>query len=259
VIERGPVLYLALEDNARRLQQRMKKQLWPSNTAVKFVMAEQFQQEFGNLAEGGADRIAYLIDQYGYHLVVIDTFNRAIGQYLKASESNDAGTITRALSGLQQYAVQKNVCVAIIDHQSKASRNDGGDSIDDVFGSIAKSGVSDWMWGFYREQGSRAATLNISGRDIEEQVMLLNWDAELGMWNYEGGGAGIRMTTRRQEILDALSGQRNHRALLQTVADCVRQPKSHTSERLKELVEAGLVRRIEEGANVWFEVVEESL
>jgi hypothetical protein len=258
LVERGPVLYLALEDNARRLQSRMRKQQWPRQADVTFVLADQFEKEFGNLAEGGADRIAYLIDQKGYHLVVIDTFNRAIGQYLKASESNDAGTITKALSGLQQYAVQKNTCVAIVDHQSKASRNDGGDSIDDVFGSIAKSGVSDWMWGFYREQGSRAATLNISGRDIEEQVMLLNWDVEFGQWNFEGAGNGIRMTTRRQEILDAIVGQKSHRAMLQTIADCVRQPKSHTHERLKELVDAGLVRRIEEGANVWFESVDES-
>ncbi len=257
VIERGPVLYLALEDNARRLQYRQKKQLWPRGTEVTFVLAEQFAKEFGNLAEGGADRIAYLIDQYGYQLIVVDTFNRAIGQYLKASEANDAGTITRTLSGLQQYAVEKNACVAIIDHQSKASKNDGGDSIDDVFGSIAKSGVSDWMWGFYREQGSRAATLNISGRDVEEQVLLLNWNAEMGIWNFEGNGSGIRMTNRRQEILDALARQKNHRALLQTIADCTQQPKSHTSERLKELVEAGLVRKIEEGANVWFESIDE--
>jgi hypothetical protein len=257
VIERGPVLYLALEDNARRLQYRQRKQLWPKGTEVTFVLAEQFNKEFGNLAEGGADRIAYLIDQYGYQLIVVDTFNRAIGQYLKASEANDAGTITRTLDGLQKYAMQKNACVAIIDHQSKASKNDGGDSIDDVFGSIAKAGVADWMWGFYREQGSRAATLSISGRDVEEQVMLLNWDTEMCTWNFEGSGAGIRMTTRRQEILDALTGQKGHRALLQTIADCVRQPKSHTHERLKELVEAGLVRRIEEGANVWFEAMDE--
>jgi hypothetical protein len=186
-------------------------------------------------------------------LVVIDTFNRAIGQFLKASEANDSGTITRALSGLQEYALQKNSSIAIIDHQGKEKRNDVGDSIEDVFGSIAKSGVSDWMWGFYREQGSRSATLNVDGRDVEQQILLLNWDPELGTWNYEGSGAGIRLTTRRQEILDALMSQKGHRSLLQSIADMVHQPKTHTHDRLQELVESGLVIRIEDGSNVWYE------
>ncbi len=255
-IDKGPVLYIALEDNLRRLKSRQRLQQWPSGLSVDFILAEQFSQEFGNLAEGGSDRIEHLVNQRGYELVVIDTFNRAIGQYLKASESNDAGVITKALDGLQRFAVDKNVCTLFIDHQAKSSRNDSGDAIEDVFGSIAKSGVSDFMLGLYRETRSNSATLNVTGRDIEEQSLLLNWDKELGCWQYEGAGSGVRLTQRRQEVIDALTILK--RALVQTIADQVRQPKGNTHDRLQQLVKDGLVKREEVGSNVWYSLVEET-
>ena len=74
------------------------------------------------------------------------------------------------------------------------------------------------------------------------------------MWNYEGDGAGLRMTQRRQEVLEAV--EKLKRAMLQTIADYVRQPKSHTHERLSDLVASGLVREAREGGNVWYELME---
>ena len=254
IIAPGPVLYFALEDHPRRLKSRAAKQLWPADTAIDFVLFETFMQEFGQLNEGGADRIAYLIDQRGYQLVVIDTFSKAIGMHLKASDSNDAGAITKALAGLQSVALGRNACVMFIDHQSKSTNQENGDAIGDVYGSVAKAGVADVMWGLYRERGKMGATLNVTGRDIDEATLLLTFDKEYGIWNFEGDGAGLRMTQRRQEILDALGTLK--KAMLQTVADYVKQPKSHTHDRIMDLVNSGLVRRIDEGANVWFELIE---
>ena len=255
VIDPGPVLYFALEDHPRRLKSRAHKQMWPADTAIDFVLFETFMQEFGGLLEGGADRIAYLIDQRGYQLVVIDTFSKAIGMHMRSSDSNDAGAITKALAGLQSVAQNRNACVMFIDHQSKATNQESGDAIGDVYGSVAKAGVADVMWGLYRERGKMGATLNITGRDIDEATLLLNFDKEFGLWNYEGDGAGLRMTQRRQEILDALAPLK--KAMLQTIADFVRQPKGHTLERLNDLVSSGLVVRTEQGNNVWYELSEQ--
>lgn len=253
-IEPGPVLYFALEDHPRRLKSRAKKQMWPADTAIDFVLFETFTREFGSLIEGGADRIAYLIDQRGYQLVVVDTFSKAIGMHLKSSDSNDAGAITKALAGLQNVALTKNSCVIFIDHQSKSTNQESGDAIGDVYGSVAKAGVSDVMWGLYRERGKMGATLNVTGRDIDEATLLLTFDKEFGVWNYEGDGAGLRMTQRRQEIIDAL--EKNGKSMLQTISDYVRQPKNHTLERLQDLVSTGLVVRTENGTNIWYELNE---
>jgi hypothetical protein len=255
VIDPGPVLYFALEDHPRRLKSRARKQLWPGDTAIDFVLFDTFTQEFGSLIEGGADRIAYLIDQRGYHLVVVDTFSKAIGMHMRSSDSNDAGAITKALAGLQSVAQNKNACVMFIDHQSKSTNQENGDAIGDVYGSVAKAGVSDVMWGLYRERGKMGATLNVTGRDIDEATLLLNFDKEFGIWNYDGSGAGLRVTQRRQEIIDALGTLK--KAMLQTVADYVRQPKGHTLERLQDLVSSGLVVRTENGNNIWYEMAKD--
>lgn len=253
-VEPGPVLYFALEDNPRRIKDRANKQGWGHNLPVDFVLFDTFMREFGNLMEGGAERIAYLIEQRGYQLVVIDTYSKAIGMHIRSSDSNDAGAITKALAPLQSVALNQNACVTMVDHQGKGSSHEGGDPIQDLYGSIGKSGVADATLGLYRERGKLGATLSITGRDIEDQVLLLNWDKEFWMWNYEGDGTGLRMTQRRQDVLDALGKLK--RAMLQTIADFVRQPKSHTHDRLNDLVSSGLVRRIEEGANVWFELID---
>jgi RecA-family ATPase len=251
-IDPGPVLYFALEGHPRRLKSRARRQMWPGDTAIDFVMYEAFTQEFGDLIEGGADRIAYLIETRGYQLVVVDTFSKAIGMHMKSSDSNDAGAITRALAGLQSVAQTKNACVMFIDHQAKSTNQENGDAIGDVYGSVAKAGVSDVMWGLYRERGKMGATLNVTGRDIDEATLLLNFDKEFGQWNYDGDGAGLRMTQRREEIINAVTILK--KAMLQTISDYVRQPKNHTLERLQDLVSSGLVLRSEVGNNVWYEI-----
>jgi len=253
-IDPGRVLYFALEDHPRRLKSRANRQMWPHDTPIDFVLFEAFIREFGSLLEGGAERIAYLIEAHGYALVVVDTFSKAIGMHMRSSESNDAGAITKALAALQSLAQTQNACVMFIDHQSKATNQESGDAIGDVYGSVAKAAVSDVMWGLFRERGKMGATLNITGRDIDEATLLLNFDKEFGLWNYEGDGAGLRMTQRRQEVLEAV--EKLKRAMLQTIADYVRQPKSHTHERLSDLVASGLVREAREGGNVWYELME---
>jgi len=95
----------------------------------------------------------------------------------------------------------------------------------------------------------------INGRDVEEKDMLLNWDREYGIWQYEGDGSTLKMTLRREELLEFL--KKNGRSTLRAIADGVGQPKSHTSDRLKDLVKSYLVKRTEEGENVFFEAIDE--
>lgn len=248
----GPVLYCALEDQPRRIRSRAERQLWPVDVDIDWMFNKTFQQEIGNLAEGGTDRLVYRIQQRGYHLVVIDTFNRAIGKYLKSGEINDSGVITRMLDRLQVAALELNAAVVIIDHHGKAISNEQGDPLNDMVGSIAKGGTADFAWSLYRERGKPNARLIISGRDVEDKDLMLSWDKQFCLWNYDGDGGALRITQRREDILRFLEA--HGRSMLQTISDGVGQAKSHTSERLKDLVASGLVIKIEEGRNAWFEV-----
>ena len=255
-IEQGPVLYLALEDSERRLRNRMRKQQWPTKAPVDFITMATFDRNIGNLANGGTFRIGRLVETRGYQLVVIDTFSKAVGMYMKASEQNDASIVTRAIASLQSIALQKDIAVVFLDHHSKATKTDGGDPVNDVIGSVAKGGVADTMWGLYRERGRLGAALQIVGRDIDGDLnLMLTFDKDLGIWQYEGDGSELRMTQRREEILEALGKLK--RGMLQAICDLIGQPKSNTHSRLQELVSSGLVRKIEEGNNVFYEIQDE--
>ena len=69
-VEQGDVLYLALEDNKRRLQRRLRDVLNGDSPP----QALTFAQQWGNMDQGGLDHLHSWLDQHKKaKLVVIDT------------------------------------------------------------------------------------------------------------------------------------------------------------------------------------------
>jgi hypothetical protein len=246
-VERGPILYLALEDPPARLKDRMTKQLWPTGAQADFLTIGKFGQQIGDLVNGGGERIAHLIEQRGYRMVTIDTLSRSI-----VGDQNDADRMTRALEPVQVIAHKYNCVVILVDHHSKGAGADT-DMVTDILGSTAKGAMADCIWSLYRERGKTGAKLSITGREVIEQTLQLVMHWQTGCWQVEGDG-GLEITVRRREILDAL--KRLGPSQLIAVADATGQPKSHTHSRLQDLVNAGLVRRYESGDDtILYEVV----
>lgn len=252
----GPVLYCALEDTPRRIKARTQKQLWTLGLPVDFIFSDSFESEIGDMTKGGSDRLLNMIAVEGYKLVIIDPFNRAIGQFLKSGDANDSSVITKALSPLQRAAVGMNSSIVMVDHHSKASgSNLNPDAMNDMLGSVSKGGVADAGWSLYKERGKFGAKLQIVGRDIEEDKMLaLEFDKNLGIWHCNGDACDIDMTNRKQEILDALKELCRAREV--EIADFVSQPRSNTHNRLADLVNEGKLRRIQEDNKVFYELRE---
>ena len=69
-IVKGGVLYLALEDPPRRLQDRMKKQHWPQGLKADFMTVGQFWEQIGDLKNGGGLKLAAQIADKKYSYVV---------------------------------------------------------------------------------------------------------------------------------------------------------------------------------------------
>jgi hypothetical protein len=252
--EPGPVLYMALEDYPRRLQSRMQKQSWPTNAKVDFITLDNFGQQIGNLAEGGSERLAYMIEEKKYKLVVIDTFGRAIGQFLRQGDSNDYSVITKALSPIQEMAVEQGCLTLLIDHHNKAAGNNvEPDAIADVIGSMAKGATVDTMLGLYRERGKSGAKLHIVGRDLEDELLLaLDFDREHGIWINTGDADQIEITDRRKEIIKAVEDM--GRASLKDVSDVTGQDRGNVYRRLQDLVCDGFLRRVQEAKNIFYEL-----
>ncbi len=239
----GRTLYLALEDAPRRLQERMNKQGWTNGLAADFMTLGTFEDQIGDLRTGGGERLARAIETRGYKLVILDTLSRAIQGKQKEVED-----MTGALSPVQGIAQAQNCAVLVIDHHNKGAGGLGldPDPVRDILGSTAKGGVSDTLWGIYRERGKKGAKLAVTGRDIDERMLNLFFDPLTGCWQCEGSGQEIEMTTRRQEILEALRSL-GGQARLAAIVEVTGQNKGNTYTRLQDMVNSGFLTTDKEG------------
>lgn len=244
-IDTGRVLYLALEDPPRRLKERMNKQRWVETAQADFMVLGSFDNQIGDLGNGGGEILAQQIRLRKYRLVIIDTFSRSI-----SGDQKDHEIMTAAMDPLQEIAHSHHCAVMMIDHHTKAKNLDM-DVITDIFGSVAKGAMVDTAWGFYRDPGMQGAVLAVTGREVVEQKFRLSMNWETGLWLTEGSSLdAIKLTARRQEILDVL--QVLEHATAGEVAIAINQDRSNTYRRLQDLVNAGFITRTTEHEQVIF-------
>jgi len=232
-IESGPVLYLALEDNARRLHRRLQLQHWPAEAEATFYTAWE------PLDRGGFAALQAEIDDQGHRLIVIDTLSRA---FSGARNQNDIGEMTEVLGSLQRLALDRGGAILGIDHHAKP-RGTHPDPVDDILGSTGKGAVADCLIGLYRERGKQGAILRIVGRDLDaDRNLSLQWDGRLCCWQLLGNADAITQSSLQAIILDAftkLGGQ----ATTRQVATLLEKNEGNVSHEIAELISKGKLLR----------------
>jgi hypothetical protein len=240
-VQRGKVLYLALEDPPRRLKSRMIAQSWPADADADFLCIGEFAKAVGDLAAGGADRLAELIAAEHYRLVVIDTLSRAI-----VTDQNDSTAVTQALTPVQEMAHSCEAVVLLVDHHRKPGVASSSDLVADIMGATAKGAMADVIWGLYRERGKVEALLAVTGRDVEEHELALQWDVLTGCWQCLGEAGQVRRDTVQGEILDAIQtlDELSVPATTTAIAQHLSKDPAQISRELAELVARGKVVRL---------------
>ena len=237
-VVKGPVLYLALEDPARRIKDRMLKQQWLHGSEVEFMPLGQFQDTIGDLKNGGGIRLAEQIEYGKYRLAVIDTLSRAI-----QGDQNEVDEMTANLTPLQEIAHRTNCAILLIDHHKKSVMDQ--DAIGDILGSTAKGAMADCAWGLYREKGKPAASLSIIGRDVVEVTLKLTMDWELGCWQSEGEEGDLERAEQVNDLIayiESVGGS----GLIQ-ISEAVERNKGTVLRQLNDLIAEGILARKGEG------------
>jgi len=232
-VERGRVLYLALEDNARRIKERLQKQKAPTGMDITFLTEWP-----RSLAAGGLADLQAEIAQGGYRLVILDTFSRVAG----AADQMDVVEMTSVLAGLQRTAQIYRLATVLADHHRK---NMGfvSDPVDDVLGSRAKSAVADCLLGLYREQGKHEAILSMTGRDVESRELALEWDSLTCCWHLLGEAGAVRRDTVKGEVLAAIREllALGEQATNKSITAHLDTDKGNVSRALADLVRDGYI------------------
>ena len=119
------------------------------------------------------------------------------------------------------------------------------DPIDDIYGSTAKSAVVDAALGLYREQGKHGATLKVTGRDLEEREMALEWDGRFCRWQFMGDAGEVHANTFQAEILQAVRelGSLGEAAITTRIASHLGKDKGNVSRKIADLLASGQLEK----------------
>lgn len=196
-VEQGDTLYLALEDNKKRLKKRLQKVLNGATAPDNMHL----HTEWPRLDEGGAEALdAWLTEHPDARLVVIDTLARirkeGRGQNIYAEDY-------AALEQLLPLASKHGVAIVVVHHLRKMAASDPLDEISSSTGLTA--GVDGFLI-LRRTPGSKGPTLYVDGRDIEEPTeYALMWNLNTATWTIEGEAEEVHVSRERADILLVLN------------------------------------------------------
>ena len=159
------VIYLALEDNDWRIQQRMQDlvDIPPDNLHFGF--------SYGNLGAELEGQIKGVLEEYpATGLLFIDTLQMVRDNV--SSKVNAYAQDYKDLSALKKIADDHKMCIFLVHHNRK--EHDGSNVFNDMTGSTGIAGVADTCMVLRKEDRfGNDAVLSITGRDSEEKRLKL--------------------------------------------------------------------------------------
>jgi hypothetical protein len=239
-VAKGDVLYLTLEDNARRLQSRARR-LLESMTETPSNL--EFALDWPRLGEGGlASLEEYLKAHPDLRLVVIDTWARVAPPSGERRCSQYEGDY-ESLTPLKRLADTYHVSILAVHHLRKTVSSD---VLDEIIGSTGVTGAVDGTMILKRDRGQTDATLFVTGRDVErEQQLALNFDATTALWTLVGNAEELCCTRARQDILDLLCEQGPNGMKTREIAEALQKNYHTTRSLLRKMEDSGDVRRVD--------------
>ena len=175
-VRQGTVLYLALEDDFGRLQERLYRMYGTAeNESLYFSVSAR------QLGSGFDEQLTrFLREHPDTSLIIIDTLQkvREVGGN-NYSYANDYQIITR----LKSFSDAYGICLMVVHHTRKQKADDAFDMISGTNGLM---GAADGAFLLQKEKRtSNAATLEISGRDQQDHRLYLLRNEEKLCWDLD--------------------------------------------------------------------------
>lgn len=193
-IEGGDVLYLALEDNQRRLQKRLRQMLngapAPDNLHLSIACPP--------LDQGAVPAIAKWCDSVPKpRLIIIDVIARVRPAGKAGERLYDADY--SAIIPLKKIADERHLALLICHHARKEAADDPFDAVSGTTGLAAAADAV-----LVLDRSKNGTTLYGRGRDLEEFELALRFDGVTGVWKVLGDASAVRRSTERNKIIDAI-------------------------------------------------------
>lgn len=240
-VQSGDVIYLALEDRLRRIRDRARKVLGglKEEPPGRLCLAVEWRRQH----QGGVHDLADWLDAAADpRLVVIDVWAkfRSPAKTKGSAYEQDYDQLSEVKSLADHYGAS----VLAVHHTRKGAAED---VFDEISGTLGIAGAADGAMVLARSRGANEGTLALTGRDIEEQTLAVQFDPETFVWT-SLGNAEQRFTGELQKkIVDYLRSEGSPRFVADIAAHLGKSEKTEVEAVrtvVKRLAEAKVIRRV---------------
>lgn len=240
---KGDVLYLALEDNPRRLQSRIKK-VSPPHCDDQWPHDLDFATEWPRCEEGGLKALKeWITSKANPRLIIVDV----LAQF-RSGRGGTEGIYEadyKAVKALQDLASENSIAVVIVHHVRKGMGD--ADPFERVSGTNGLTGAADTT--MILDRDSNGCTLYARGRDLEEYERACTFDKTTCRWTVQGEASEVRRTDERSQILAALE-EATEPMSPQEIAIMADMKRNNVDRLLGKMGKAGEVLKAKRGRYV---------
>ena len=196
-VEKGGVLYLALEDTKRRLKSRLTAMLLESPAPANL----HIETAWPKIDDDGLSKLEKRIQGIpDLRLVIIDTLKK-VRPVQRNRNSNPYDLDYDHVSAIKELADKFNIAMLVIHHLRKTQSED---IMDDFSGTFGLTGAADGLLAFKRKTGQADAELHIVGRDVDAAEYALKYYPDIWTWELIGDAQEVKSTHNRQLIYETI-------------------------------------------------------
>jgi len=175
-VRQGTVLYLALEDDYRRLQERLYRMFGTETTSHLF-----FSVASKSLNNGLTEQLDMFLSEHSdTNLIIIDTLQKirdAEGDAYSYAKDYDI------IAQLKAFSDKTGICLILVHHTRKQKSDDNFDRISGTNGLL---GAADGAFVMYKSKRTESeATIEVSGRDQPDKKYQITRNKNTLCWDFK--------------------------------------------------------------------------
>lgn len=249
-VQAGDVLYLSLEDKQRRVKIRaleMIKEIAPE-------LRESVEQrltittEWPRSDEGGLR----LIDLWCQRverptLLIVDVWNRFSPEYRQTSGPT-YNQDSKYLGEVKSFVDRKCFSAEILHHTRKPGIGQPEDYVNEVSGTLGLTGAADGIAVLIRTRAQNQANLHITGRDVKEKELVLEFTLETLTWKSLGSAEDHIQGRVQTAIIQYLRSLLGRPAFVKDIAENIDENEDSVRKACGRLSRAKIIRKV---GNAW--------
>ena len=234
------VLYIALEDGKRRLQDRLRA-IQPNLVELDTLC---FAYEWPLLTEGGMEQLAAAVEEHHFQVLILDILAKVEGSAANGRGEKDYHEVYDIFAKLQALRNTHSFALLMLTHLRK---QDAEDVFDTLHGSVAYAGAQDVLWVLERKPHDDIAVLHLRDKDAEDLSLALRFQD--GCWHFLGEGEEHVQGQMARDVLQVLREEQRPCSIrdIQLATGIPPARYAYLRKILSKLAEEDLILRVDRG------------